>query len=34
VWNMTELIFVSKNIKNAQNAQKNFKNEQNLTKNG
>jgi len=31
---MTELIFVSKNIKNAQNAQKNFKNEQNLTKNG
>jgi len=31
---MTELVFVSKNIKNAQNAQKNFKNEQNLTKNG
>jgi len=31
---MTELVFVSKNIKNAQNAQKNFKNEQNMTKNG
>jgi len=31
---MTELIFVSKNIKNAQNAQENFKNEQNFTKNG
>jgi len=31
---MTELVFVSKNIKIAQNAQKNFKNEQNLTKNG
>jgi hypothetical protein len=31
---MTELVFVSKNIKNAQNDQKNFKNEQNLTKNG